>query len=100
VIFLRRRLPGRERAASLAHELAHEIVHAMRSRGEMVHRQCETEADANSYVVLRVLGLPSKAPAYIAWHGGDGKLVLQSLKRVQRAARRVLRVYESLMARR
>jgi hypothetical protein len=99
VLYLRRRLPGLERAATIVHELAHEILHDMRSRGEMVHRQPETEAEATSYVVLRVLGLPSKAPAYIAWHGGDGKLVLQSLKRVQRAARRILRAYETPMPR-
>jgi hypothetical protein len=99
VIFLRRRLPGRERAATLAHELAHEILHDMRSRSEMVHRQREPEADATSCAVQRALGPPSRAPASLAWHGGDGKLVPQSLKRVQRAARRVLRAYESLMAR-
>ena len=95
IIRLRRCLPGRERAATLAHELAHEILHTMRSRGEWTHRQVETEADATSYVVLRALGLPSKAPAYIAWHGGTGKLVLQSMKRVQRAVRRILRAYHS-----
>ena len=89
------RLPGRERAATIAHELAHEILHTMRSRGEWTHRQVETEADATSYVVMRALGLPSKAPEYIAWHGGSGKLVLQSMKRVQRAARRILRAYLS-----
>jgi len=94
VILLRRRLPGLERAATIVHELAHELLHDMRSRGEMVRGQLETEAEATSYVVLRALGLPSKAPAYIAWSGGDGKLVLQSLKRVQRAARRILRAYE------
>jgi hypothetical protein len=94
-IRLRHRLPGRERAATLAHELAHEILHSMRSRGEWSLRQVETEADATSYVVMRALGLPSKAPAYIAWHGGTGKLVLQSMKRVQRAARRILRAYHS-----
>jgi hypothetical protein len=94
-IYIRRHLPGLERAATIAHELAHEILHDMRSRGELPPHHRETEADATSYVVLRVLGLPSKAPAYIAWHGGDGKLVLQSLKRVQRTARRILRAYES-----
>jgi hypothetical protein len=35
----------------------------MRSRGEWTHSQFETEADATSYVVMRALGLPSKAPA-------------------------------------
>jgi hypothetical protein len=99
LIRLRRCLPGRERAATLAHELAHEILHTMRSRGEWTHRQVETEADATSYVVMRALGLPSKAPAYIAWHGGTGKLVLQSMKRVQRAVRRILRAYQSVRAR-
>jgi hypothetical protein len=98
IIQLRRCLRGRERAATLAHELAHELLHTMRSRGEWTHRQVETKADATSYVVMRALGLPSKAPAYIAWHGGSGKLVLQSMKRVQRAARRILRAYHSVRA--
>ena len=93
-IHLRRRMHGLERAATIAHELAHEILHTMRSRGDTTHAQVETEADATSYVVMRALGLPSKAPAYIAWHGGTGALVLRSLKRVQRAARRILRAYE------
>ena len=93
-IHLRRRMPGRQRAATIAHELAHEILHTMRSRGDTTHAQIETEADATSYIVMRALGLPSKAPAYIAWHGGSGALVLRSLKRVQRAARRILRAHE------
>lgn len=90
-IHLRRHMPGRQRAATIAHELAHEILHTMRSRGDTTHAQVETEADATSYIVMRSLGLQSKAPAYIAWHGGSGALVLRSLKRVQRAARRILR---------
>jgi hypothetical protein len=96
VVTLRPRLPGTEYAATLAHELAHEILHTMRSRGAtMTHSQIETEAEATSYVVTRALGLPSKAPAYIAWHGGSGELVLQSMKRVQRAARRILQASEA-----
>ena len=50
-----------------------------------------TEGDAASYVVMRALGLPSRVPACIAWHGGRGALVLRSLKRIQRAARWILR---------
>jgi hypothetical protein len=96
VVTLRIRLPGTEYAATLAHELAHEILHTMRSRGATAnHTQLETEAEATSYVVTRALGLPSKAPAYIAWHGGSGDHVLQSMKRVQRAARRILEACEA-----
>ena len=96
LVQLRRRLPGLERAATLAHELAHEILHHLLSRNESSYRLHEIEAEATSYVVLRVLGLPSKAPTYIAWYGGDGKVLLQSLARVQRATRKILRAYESL----
>ena len=52
-----------------------------------------TEADASSFALPRVLGLPSKAPASLARHGGDGKQVRQSLKWLKKAARRVLRAY-------
>ena len=91
-IWIRAGLPGRERAATIAHELAHELLHHMRSRGpRQSHAERETEADATSYVVMRALGLPSTAPAYIAWNGGSGAMVLASLKRIQRAARRILR---------
>ena len=74
-------LPGRERTAVLAHELAHEILHqAAGKRAAELKRpgpartkaEKETEADATAYVVLAVLGLPSKAPSYIAWQGGTG----------------------------
>jgi antirestriction protein ArdC len=92
-------LPGRERAAVLAHELAHEILHqAERRRAAELKRpgpartraERETEADATAYVVLAVLGIPSKAPTYIAWQGGTGLAVLRSMTRVQRAARAIL----------
>jgi hypothetical protein len=66
----------------------------MRSGGDATHAQVETEADATSDIVMRALGLPPKAPVYIAWHGGSGALVLRSMKRAQHAARRILRAYD------
>jgi hypothetical protein len=93
------RLPGRQTVATLAHELAHEVLHqaeraralaAKRRPKPRTHAEVETEADATAFVVLGVLGLPSKAPTYIAWQGGDGAQVLRSLTRVQRAARVIL----------
>ena len=87
-------LSPRERAATLAHELAHELLHTgVRARKRPVsrtHAEVETEAEATSYVVLRALGLPSKAPTYIAWRGGSGEVLARSLGRVQRAARQIL----------
>ena len=92
-------LPGRERTAVLAHELAHEILHqaAGKRAAEMkrpgplrTKAEKETEADATAYVVLAVLGLPSKAPTYIAWQGGTGHVVLRSMTRIQRAAKAIL----------
>ena len=92
-------LPGSERTAVLAHELAHEILHqAEGKRAAELERpgprrtkaEKETEADATAYVVLAVLGIPSKAPSYIAWQGGTGQVVLRSMTRVQRAAKAIL----------
>ena len=92
-------LRGQERAAVLAHELAHEVLHQReRSRQAELkrpgpartHAEVETEAEATSFVVLAALGLPSKAPDYIAWQRGTGLTVLRSLTRVQRAAREIL----------
>jgi antirestriction protein ArdC len=83
----------------LAHELAHEILHqAAGKRAATLKRpgpartkaEKETEADATAYVVLAVLGLPSKAPSYIAWQGGTGSAVLRSMTRIQRAAKAIL----------
>ena len=96
LILLRRRMAERELAATITHEMAHEILRTMRSFGELTGAQIETKADATSYVVMRALGLPSKAPRYIAWNGGTGAMVLKSMKRVQRAVRRILRAYETV----
>jgi hypothetical protein len=92
-------LPGRERVRCLAHELAHEVLHQeergraharKRAAPVLTHAQEETEAEATAYVVLAVLGLEPRSPAYIAWQGGTGETVLRALGRVQRAARRIL----------
>lgn len=96
-------LAGKQRASVLAHELAHEVLHQAewkrfaeleRPGPERTHAERETEAEATAYVVLSVLGLPSKAPTYIAWQGGDGRTVLRSMPRIQRAARTILAAIE------
>ena len=93
-ILLHRSLSQRGCVATLAHELAHELLHQARSGKkrppQLSHAVREAEAEAISFVVLRVLGLPSKAPAYIAWQGGSGKMLMASLQRIQRAARLIL----------
>jgi hypothetical protein len=95
------RLGTAEQVRVLAHELAHEVLHqeeraraAARSRPppSRTHAQEETEADATAWVVLRALGVRAPpTPTYIAWQGGEGKDVLRSMGRIQRAARRILR---------
>ena len=89
-IRIRAGLPQRERVAVLAHELAHELLHQGDHKQQRSIAEIETEADATSYVVLRALGLRSKAPSYIAWRGGSGALIARSLHRIQRAARQIL----------
>jgi hypothetical protein len=96
---VRRSLSGREKVRALAHELAHEVLHqaerakalaAKRAPPRRTHAEEETEADATAYVVCGVLGVPVKAPTYIAWQGGDGTQVLRSMTRIQRAAKAIL----------
>ncbi|MCX5746459.1 MAG: hypothetical protein NT062_28615 [Proteobacteria bacterium] len=89
-IRIRPGLPQREQVAVLSHELAHELLHQGDEARPRSVAEVETEADATSYVVVRALGLPSKAPSYIAWRGGSGALIARSLGRIQRAARRIL----------
>lgn len=83
-----------ERAATLAHELAHELLHTGHTTrgdgGGLGEIEQEVEAEATAYVVLTALGLPSKAPLYLAGRGGSGKLILQSMQRIQHAARAIL----------
>lgn len=98
-VIVRADLGGRAAADVLAHELAHELLHqgerqrraTLRRPGPVrTHAEEETEADATAYVVMLALGLPSRAPAYIAWQGGTGLAVLRSMKRIERAARKIL----------
>ena len=74
-IQIRDGLPQMERVSVIAHELAHELLHQRTKRLRRTHAEIETEAEAVSYVVLSALGLPSKAPAYIAWQGGTGAAI-------------------------
>ncbi|MEO9193530.1 MAG: hypothetical protein ABI445_07700, partial [Polyangia bacterium] len=94
VIEIRVGLSQLARTAVLAHELAHEILHqhheAKKRKPVLTRAVREAEAEATAYIVLRALGLPSTAPAYIAWQGGDGPTILRSLGRIQRAARTIL----------
>ncbi len=92
-------LPSMERTATLAHELAHELLHQTEDRRQErmkrpgrrhTHSEMETEADATAYVVMSVLGLPSKAPSYIPWQGGSGLTVLRAMTRVQRTVKMIL----------
>jgi antirestriction protein ArdC len=85
--------------ATLAHELLHQgerdrLARLRRPGPRRTHAEQETEADATAYVVMLALGLPSKAPRYIAWQGGTGQVVLRSLRRVQQAAKRILETVE------
>ena len=94
---------GMARAYTLAHELAHELLHQQERQKALTlkrppplrtHEEMETEADATAFVVLAALGLDAPATEYIAWQGGSGALILRSLGRIQRAAKRILEAAE------
>lgn len=95
---------GVARAYTLAHELAHELLHQEERQKALTlkrppplrtHEEMETEADATAFIVLSALGLDAPATEYIAWQGGSGALILRSLGRIQRAAKRILEAAET-----
>ncbi|MEI7706166.1 MAG: ImmA/IrrE family metallo-endopeptidase, partial [Deltaproteobacteria bacterium] len=92
-------LSSMERTATLAHELGHELLHQTENQRQatmkrpgrrLTEAEMETEAEATAYVIMSVLGLPSKAPSYIPWQGGTGLTVLRAMTRVQRAVKTIL----------
>lgn len=94
---------GVARAYTLTHELAHELLHQEERQKALTlkrppplrtHEEMETEADATAYIVLAALGLDAPTTEYIAWQGGSGALILRSLGRIQRAAKRILEATE------
>ena len=93
-ITIEARLQGAARASVLLHELGHALLHfdeenrSDENRSLLTHALVETEAVA--HVVQGVLGLPSHAPVYIAWMGGDARTVMRSLQRIQVAAKLIL----------
>jgi len=88
-------LPGQSPAgefATLAHEIGRETMHRSERRSSISKRIHETEAEAVAFVVCSAIGLDtgSAAQDYIGLHGGDAKLLSESLEYVQRTATQIL----------
>jgi hypothetical protein len=81
----------------LVHECAHHLLHLAKGRRVCLRRAIdsrlrairETEADAATFLVLGNLGIEYNCPAYVVWHGGRGKTVLLSFKRILVGARAI-----------
>jgi antirestriction protein ArdC len=86
-----------ETFATLVHELAHSDLHFGKRRTNTDKRVRETEAESVAYVVCSAIGLDTGTAAqdYVTLHGGDAKLLLESLEYVQAAASRILNAIES-----
>lgn len=85
-----------ETFATLVHEQAHAMLHQSARRTETTKRIRETEAEAVAYIVCTAIGLqPGSACAdYVGLYGGDAKLLLDSLQRVQETASCILDAME------
>lgn len=92
-VLVREGLAPLARCRVLAHEYAHALLHSgpQPLPPEAVR---EAEADATAWVVLQSLGIFFKSPAYIASHGGSGKTVLVSMRRIRAASRAILEALE------
>lgn len=92
-------LPGMSDAetfATLVHELAHAELHFGERRTATDKRIRETEAEAIAFVVAKAVGLETSTASsdYIGLYGGDSKLLLERLERVQTTAAAILDAIE------
>ena len=85
-------MPEAETFSVLVHEYAHETLHKGDRRKDTTKTVRETEAEAVAFVVCSGIGLEtgSAAQDYIGLHGGDAKLLGESLEYVQRTATQIL----------
>ena len=74
-----------EQCSTISHEVAHEYLHKekMRLTPQSVK---ETEAEGVAFVVLKALGLKTKAPVYIATQGGTAKTVMDCANNISKVA--------------
>ena len=75
---------------TLIHEIAHERMHRDKER-PLNRSVVELEAEAVSYVVGRFFGMESlSCPNYVALHGNDSKVILDSMDRIRKVAAEII----------
>ena len=74
--------------STIIHEVAHEyLLYAGKKQVIGTPKRIrETEAEGVAFVVLSHLGLPTKAPIYIAIHGGTGKTIIECAENIARVS--------------
>jgi len=80
---------------TILHERLHYIKHFNEDRQKYTKKQKETEAEATSYIVCRLLDItPSKSYNYLALYNSDSKFILDSLNRIDRAIKELFKELE------
>lgn len=95
-ILVRNDLQGITRASTLIHELAHSILHFKQDKGALLLNHstsiAEIEAEAITSVVLGVCGFEwERSGYYIAAFGGDSKKIGESMERIAKTAKEILK---------
>lgn len=89
VVEINRGLPAAEEVATLAHEYGHVLLDHLEGRKVVPHDLREGEAEAVAYIVLRSLGVRSKAPEYLLFHGVTPMKLRSAFKLIGDVAHRI-----------
>lgn len=80
---------------TIIHERLHFMKHFTEERKNTTKKQRETEAEATSYIVCRLLNIqPSKSYNYLALYNSDSKLILDRLNRIDKAIKQLFKELE------
>jgi len=94
-VFLREDLEPAEEFSALVHEVAHERLH--QDKVERSKTVCETEAEAVAFVVNQAVGLDCSTASsdYVQLYDGTKETLMESLERIQQAAREIIQAVVS-----
>lgn len=94
-IVINKNISTDDKLHTIIHERLHFMKHFTEDRKNTTKKQRETEAEATSYIVCRLLGIkPSKSYNYLALYNSDSKLILESLNRIDHAIKQLFKELE------
>jgi len=79
---------------TLLHEIAHELIHYSEEGLKFSKEEKEIQAEATAYVISKALGFENKAANYLALYTDDKEKIMQNLKIISEASKKILTFLE------